>query len=60
MQWIFFLFLVLLVSAIAWAIIEYRNEQRKDEAIFDEYLENQRKLKFTNRGKILRALKRRV
>lgn len=60
MQVIFLLFALLLVAALTWAFIEYRKEQREDAAIFDQYLDNQRKLKFENRGKQLRSLKRRI
>ena len=60
MQWIFIFFIILVICAISWAIIELRRERREDEAIFNQYLDNQRKLKFSNRGKILRSLKRRL
>ena len=59
MQWIFISFIILLIVAVAWAFLEFRRERREDEAIFDEYLENQRKEKFANRGRVLRTLKRR-
>ena len=60
MQWIFILFIILMIGAIGWAIVELRRERREDEAIFNQYLDNQRKLKFSNRGKVLRSLKRRL
>ena len=60
MQWIFILFIILIIGAIGWAIVELRRERREDEAIFNQYLDNQRKLKFSNRGKVLRSLKRRL
>ncbi|MDO9373282.1 MAG: hypothetical protein Q7T76_02630 [Ferruginibacter sp.] len=59
MQLIFLLFVLLLIGAIAWAFIEHRKQKREDDAIFGEYLDNQRKLKFENRGRQLRSLKRR-
>lgn len=60
MQWIFILFIILVIGAISWAFVELRRERREEEAIFNQYLDNQRKLKFSNRGKILRSLKRRL
>ena len=60
MQWIFILFIILIIGAIGWAIVELRRERREDEAIFNQYLDNERKLKFSNRGKVLRSLKRRL
>lgn len=46
MEWIVGVTVALLVFSIAWLVIEYKREQQREKAIFDEYFKRKRKLKF--------------
>lgn len=58
MNWILFGIVALLILSIIWFVIEYKRDLRKDKEIFDEYLENQRKIKFGKRGRGIRHSKK--
>lgn len=51
MAWILFGIVTLLMLSIFWFITGYRRDLRKDQEVFDEYLENQRKMKFSKRDR---------
>jgi hypothetical protein len=45
---------VLLILTIIWLIVQFKSDMRKDQQIFDDYLEQQRKVKFNRRkGKMV-------
>lgn len=51
MDWILFGIVTLLILSIIWFFIEHKRDFRKNQDFFDEYLENQRKLKFNSRAR---------
>ncbi len=53
MDWILFGIAALLILSIIWFILEYKRDLRKDREIFDEYLEKQRKIKFSRGRRIM-------
>jgi hypothetical protein len=40
---------VLLILANIWLIVQYKSDMRKDQQIFEDYLEQQRKVKFNRK-----------
>ncbi|WP_165958266.1 hypothetical protein [Segetibacter sp. 3557_3] len=49
MNWLLIAILVLLVMSVIGLLVKQLFDRRKDRKIFDEYLENQRTLKFHQR-----------
>lgn len=58
MDWILVSIVVLLILSIIWFIMEYKKDLRKDKEIFDEHLENQRRIKFNRRGRDVKYSKK--
>lgn len=58
MDWALFGIITLLILSIIWFIIVLKRDLRKDQEIFDEYLENNRRLKFNRRGKSNRHIRK--
>ena len=59
MEVILFGIVALLVLCTVWFFIRYQRDVREDEKIFDEYLENQRKIKYNKIGRGVRQSKKR-
>ena len=42
---------ILLILAVIWVVIKHKRDLRKDNKIFDEYMQKQREIKFNRRGR---------
>jgi hypothetical protein len=49
MDWILITIVVLPILSTIWFIVQYKRDKRKNQQIFDEYLEQQRKVRFDSR-----------
>lgn len=53
-----FVIIALLILSIIWFIIKHKKDLRKDQQIFNEYLENQRKQSLTEEVEVIGTQKK--
>jgi uncharacterized protein YxeA len=58
MDWILYGIVSVLILAIACFVLFHKRNAQKDQKIFDQYLENQRNVKFTKRNQGTKDLKK--